>query len=97
MGSRTYQGLSAGIFLIGLGALLLARIGIWPWILVGIGALGSALTRDAEGSPFAGARATAAPPRPTPHGAETQLLTAPAAEATEQQQESTPPSAGASA
>ncbi|NLG28270.1 MAG: hypothetical protein GX557_10190 [Chloroflexi bacterium] len=107
MGSKAYGGLSAGIFMIGLGVLFLSGVGVWPWILVviglaslpasmaakqgwygwqgsvwliglailfatgqlfpgvlilvGISAIGSALTRDAEGSPFADQR-TATPP-----------------------------------
>ena len=102
MSSKTYQGLSGGIFLIGLGLLFLTGIGIWPWILVviglsslpaslaakkgwygwqgslwliglailfwsghffpgililvGLSALGGALTRDAAGSPFESAQ-----------------------------------------
>lgn len=32
-----FEGLSAGLFLIGLGLLFLLRIGIWPWILAVIG------------------------------------------------------------
>ena len=35
---RTYEGLSAGLFLIGLGVLFLVPgVGFWPWILVVIG------------------------------------------------------------
>lgn len=145
MGSRAYQGLSAGVFLIGLGVLLLARISIWPWILVvvglsslpaslavkkgwygwqgslwliglailfatnqlfpgililvGISALGSAITRDAEGSPFAG-NAGPTLPQPTPaRSGATQPLTVadaePDAEPAEKPEEPTPPSAGA--
>ena len=111
MNTKTYSGLSAGIFLIGLGVLFLSGIGMWPWILAviglaslpasmaakqgwygwqgsvwliglailfatghlfpgvlilaGISALGSALTRDAEGSPFADRRPAAPPVTPT--------------------------------
>lgn len=32
-----YGGLSAGLFLIGLGLLFLLQVGIWPWILAVIG------------------------------------------------------------
>jgi len=37
MNAKTYQGLSGGIFLIGLCFLFLTHIGFWPWILVVIG------------------------------------------------------------
>jgi hypothetical protein len=40
MDKKTYESLSAGIFLIGLGLLFLTHIGFWPWILVVIGAAG---------------------------------------------------------
>jgi hypothetical protein len=41
MNDNRYAGLSAGIFLIGLGLIfLLPGVGIWPWILVVIGLSG---------------------------------------------------------
>lgn len=40
MNKRTYEGISGGIFLIGLGILFLMRIGFWPWILVVLGLAG---------------------------------------------------------
>ncbi len=40
MNESHYRNLSAGFFLIGLGALFLLRLGIWPWILAVIGLAG---------------------------------------------------------
>jgi hypothetical protein len=40
MNDNRYKGLSAGIFLIGLGLIFMLRIGIWPWILAVIGLAG---------------------------------------------------------
>ena len=37
MKKEHYSGVSAGLFLIGLGILFLTDVGFWPWILVVIG------------------------------------------------------------
>lgn len=37
---KTYESISGGIFLIGLGILFLTDLGFWPWILVVIGLSG---------------------------------------------------------
>ena len=40
MNKRNLEGLSGGIFLIGLGIIFLTGIGFWPWILAVIGLAG---------------------------------------------------------
>lgn len=40
MNKKTYEGISGGIMLIGIGLLFLTGIGFWPWILLVIGLAG---------------------------------------------------------
>jgi len=40
MDKKTYEGVSAGIMLIGIGLLFLTGVGFWPWILLVIGLAG---------------------------------------------------------